>query len=170
MPRWVESAPKVMRWGYVETTATVRWGECDGQGHAYYGSYIPWFDLGREAFALAVGVDFWNYTITTTEFHVRYHTPAKYLDELVIKTWATTPTARLDCYYEIYRRPGSQLIAEGRSGHALVDPRAGGLRMRAPDSFHDKFEEFLDIQQAKGGTPGRGLPFAAAQAGPRGSR
>ena len=156
MPRWVESAPKLMRWGYVETTAKVRWSECDGQGHAYYGSYVPWCDLGREAFALAAGVDYWNYKITTTEFHIRYHTPAKYLDDLIIKTWATTPTARLDCYYEIYRKVGGQLICEARSGHALVDPKAG-LRMRAPESFHQKFEAFLDRQRAGHGSPSRAL-------------
>ena len=154
MARWVESAPKNMRWGCVETTAKVRWSECDVQGHAYYGSYVPWFDLGREAFALAAGVDFWNYKIITTEFHARYHASAKYLDELVIKTWSTTPTARLDCYYEIYRKVGGQLLAEARSAHALVDPKAG-LRMRAPEAFHEKFEAFLTQQQTANGSPGR---------------
>ena len=155
MPRWVESAPRVMRWGYVETTARVRWGECDGQRHAYYGSYIPWFDLGREAFALTVGVDYRSYQITTTEFHVRFHQPALYLDDLVIRTWATTPTARLDCYYEIYRKVGNQLIAEARSGHALVD--GNGLKMRAPDAFHKKFEEFLDRQRIANARPSEPL-------------
>lgn len=150
MPRWVESSPRVVRWGHIDTSTRVRWGECDGQGHAYYGSYIPWCDLGREAFALAVGVDYWNYTITTTEFHIRFHQPARYLDELLIRTWATTPTARLDCHYEIYRQPGAQLIAEARSGHALVD--ANGLRMRAPKEFHEKFEAFL-ARNGNGGDP-----------------
>ena len=82
MPRWVESAPKNLRWARVETTARVRWSECDFQGHAYYGSYVPWCDLGREALGLAVGVDYQKYMFTTTEFHVRYHTSARYLDEL----------------------------------------------------------------------------------------
>lgn len=154
MPRWVETAPKLMRWGYVETTARVRWSECDGQQHAYYGNYMAWCDLGREAFALAVGVDFWNYLITTTEFHIRYHASAHYLDDLVIRTWATTPTARLDCHYEIYRKRGGQLLVEARSSHALVD-RKQGLRMRAPDDFHDKFERFLERQKLGGGSPNR---------------
>lgn len=153
MPRWIQSEPSIMRFGYVETGARVRWGECDAQGHAYYGNYIPWFDLGREAFALSVGVDFWNYKITTTDFAVRFHTPALYLDDLVIRTWTLTPTARLDCFYEIYRKRGNQLIAEGRSSHALVDP-ARGLRMRAPAEFHEKFEKFLADRAAQGpGTP-----------------
>lgn len=161
MPRWVETAPKIMRWGYVETVAKVRWSECDGHGIAYYGSYVPWCDLGREAFALAVGVDYWNYKITTTEFHVRYHTPARYLDDLLIKTWATTPTVRLDCYYEIYRKHGGQMVCEARSGHALVDPKAG-LRMRAPDSFHEKFEAFLDRQEVGQGKPSLALKMQEA--------
>jgi acyl-CoA thioester hydrolase len=140
-----------MRWGFIETSARVRWGECDANGHAYYANYIPWFDLGREAFALAVGVDYRNYKITTTDFHVRYHASALYLDELLIRTWSATPTVRLDCYYEIYRKLGGQLIAEAKSSHALVDD--SGLRMRAPDVFHEKFEEFLSKQGAQNGRP-----------------
>ena len=155
MPRWVEKAPRVMRTGFVETSARVRWGECDVQGHAYYGSYIPWCDLGRESFALAVGVDYWNYKITTGEFHIRFHTPAKYLDDLIIRTWAATPTARLDCYYEIYRKAGNQLIAEARSAHPLVGDK--GLKMRAPEHFHELFEAFLSKQGADRGQPGRAL-------------
>jgi len=156
MPRWVENAPRLMRWGYVETSARVRWGECDVQGHAYYGSYIPWCDLGREAFALAAGLQYGDFMITTTEFHMRFHTSAKYLDDLVIRTWATTPKARLDCYYEIYRREGGQLIMEARSGHALVDDKLG-LRMQPPDDFRDRVESFLDRQRVANRSPGRAL-------------
>jgi acyl-CoA thioester hydrolase len=148
MPRWVESAAaKNARWARIETTARVRWSECDFQGHAYYGSYIPWCDLGREALGLAVGVDYQKYMFTTTEFHIRFHTSAKYLDELLIKTWAATPHVRLDCHYEIYRKVGGQLLCEARSSHALVDPEKGlriGGRM-----FHDQFEAFLARQEAE---------------------
>ena len=148
MPRWVESAPRIMRLGFVETSVQVRWSECDVYGHAYYGNYPAWCDLGREAFANAVGVtNYLDFQITTTEFHIRYHTPARYRDELLVRTWTATPTARLDCYYEIHRKAGGQLIAEARSNHALVDLREG-LRMRAPNNFHEKFEAFLDRQGA----------------------
>src|ERR671923_3003844 len=84
MPRLVQSATNIMRDISAEATARVRWGECDLQGHAYYASYIPWFDLGRETFALAMGGDYRKYQIATTDLQVRYHVPAKYLDELVI--------------------------------------------------------------------------------------
>ncbi len=129
MPRWVE------------TTARVRWGECDIQGHAYYGSYVPWCDLGREALGLALGIDYVKYTLMTTDFKIRFHRPAKYLDELRIRCWATTPTARLDVHYEIYRKIGNQLLAEASSTHALVGEN--GLRIVAPEEFHEKFEAFL---------------------------
>lgn len=142
MPRWVESAPRILRGGFVETTTRVRWNECDRMGHAYYGSYTAWFDLGREQFAMEVGItDFWTYQIPTVEFQVRYHRAAEYLDDLVIRTWASTPTARLDCHYELYRSVGGQLLAEARSSHALVSEK--GLRMRAPEHFHERFEAFL---------------------------
>jgi acyl-CoA thioester hydrolase len=129
MPRWVE------------TFTRVRWGECDLQGHAYYGSYIPWCDLGRETLGLALGIDYVKYTLMTAEFKIRYHRPANYLDDLRIRCWATTPTARLDVHYQIFRKLGGQLLAEANSTHALVG--ANGLKMVAPKEFHEKFEAFL---------------------------
>lgn len=156
MPRWIESAPRIMRWGYIETPTRVRWSECDSYGHAHYGVYAVWCDLGRESFAVTVGVNYEDYQITTTEFHVRYHVPARYRDELLIRTWAATPTARLDCYYEIYKKVGGQLVAEAKSGHALVDVNSG-LRMRAPEHFHQRFEEFLDRQGVEQRAAGNGV-------------
>ncbi|MFD9795235.1 acyl-CoA thioesterase [Streptomyces sp. NPDC059070] len=148
MPRWVETVSGIEGWNHIDTSARVRWGECDVQGHAYYASYVPWFDLGREAFALAVGVDFWNYTITTTNFRARFHEAAKYLDDLTIRTWAVTPRRHLECHYEIYRTDGGRLLAEAHSVHSLVDPATGRL-MRATDELHDKFEEFMERRRAQ---------------------
>ena len=129
MPRWVESAPKVMRWGYVETTATVRWNECDGQGHAYYGSYVPWCDLGREAFALAVGVPYWKYKITTTEFHIRYHT-ATGATEMARKALEVRPKPDAE-------REDARLAAPVRDGRPVrVRPAAGRLPARASRRRH----------------------------------
>ncbi len=147
MPRWVETAPRIMRQAFVETSARVRWSECDLQRHAYYGNYMTWCDLGREAFALAAGVDYRDYLVTTTEFHIRFHTPAHYLDDLLIRTWTAPLTIRLDCHYEIYRKTGGQLIAEAKSQHALVDPQKG-LRLTGPASWHEKFEAFLENRKA----------------------
>ncbi|MEU2717258.1 thioesterase family protein [Streptomyces sp. NPDC007205] len=142
MPRLVQSAPNIMRDLSVEVSARVRWGECDLQGHAYYASYIPWFDLGREKFALDVGVDYRKYQIATTDLQVRYHDAAKYLDELVIKTWAAVPRT-LTYYYEIYRKPGRRLIAEARTVHAFVDPGRGALTS-IPDEMHEQFVRFVE--------------------------
>ena len=92
------------------------------------------------------GVDYQKYMFTTTEFHIRYHTSARYLDELVVKCWAATPHFRLDCYYEIYRKVGNQLLCEAKSSHALVDPKRG-LQMGGA-MFHDQFEAYLNRQDA----------------------
>ncbi|GAA2828480.1 acyl-CoA thioesterase [Kribbella solani] len=148
MPRWVETAPRIVSWGYVETAVQVRWSECDLQRHAYYGNYMVWCDLGREAFALAVGVNYLDYQFTTTEFRIRFHTPAYYRDELLVRTWSSTPQARLDCHYEIYRKAGRQLIAEATSRHALVDSEKG-LRVKGPSEFHDIFEAFLESKRPR---------------------
>ncbi|MBT2418866.1 acyl-CoA thioesterase [Streptomyces sp. ISL-22] len=149
MPRLVQSATNIMRDVSVEATVRVRWGECDLQGHAYYASYIPWFDLGREKFALDIGADYRKYQIATTDLQVRYHAAAKYLDDLVVKTWAATP-GTLTYYYEIYRKRGGQLIAEARTVHAFVDPERGVLT-KIPDDMHHAFVEFLENRRQNKG-------------------
>ena len=128
-PRWVEAHTRV------------RWSECDLQGHAYYGSFVPWCDLGRETLGLALSIPYTRYQLLTTSFSIKYHQPANYLDELLIRCWATTPTARLDVNYQIFRVPGNTLLADATSQHALVD--ATGLKMVAPPEFHLRFDAFL---------------------------
>ncbi|MFI8930384.1 acyl-CoA thioesterase [Streptomyces sp. NPDC053474] len=156
MPRLVQSATHIMRDVSVAAAARVRWGECDLQGHAYYASYIPWFDLGREKFALDVGADYRKYQIATTDLYVRYHQPAKYLDELVIRTWAAAP-GTLTYYYEIYRKNGGQFIAEARTVHAFVDAERGVLT-KIPDDMHHAFVKFLENyrKRRKNPNPGEG--------------
>ncbi|TJZ59239.1 acyl-CoA thioesterase [Streptomyces piniterrae] len=151
MPRLVQSATNIVRDVSVEATTRVRWGECDLQGHAYYGSYIPWFDLGREKYALDIGADYRKYQIATTDLQVRYHGAAKYLDDLVIKTWAATPRT-LTYYYEIYRKNGGQLIAEARTVHAFVDAETGTLT-KIPEEMHQAFVEFLESRRKEKGKP-----------------
>ncbi|WP_189055595.1 hypothetical protein [Longimycelium tulufanense] len=68
-----------------------------------------------------------------------YACPASF----VIRTWAGTSTVRLECYHEIYRGNGAQLIAEARSSRALVDPWRRP-RIRTPQDFRDKFETFME--------------------------
>lgn len=128
------------RW--VEARTRVRWSECDLQGHAYYGSFVPWCDLGREELGLALAIPYVKYQLLTTSFDIRFHQPARYLDELLIRCWATTPTARLDVKYEIFRVPGNTLLARAKSQHALVDHT--GLKIVAPPEFHLRFEAFLN--------------------------
>ncbi|MEW2529940.1 acyl-CoA thioesterase [Streptomyces sp. NPDC047071] len=164
MPRLVQSATHIMRDVSVAAAARVRWGECDLQGHAYYASYIPWFDLGRERFALHVGADYRKYQIATTDLHVRYHRPAKYLDELVIRTWAAAP-GTLTYYYEIYRKNGGQLLAEARTIHAFVDAERGVLT-KIPDDMHHAFVEFLESYRKRknGPAPAAGTDSRSASA------
>ncbi|MBP2055643.1 acyl-CoA thioester hydrolase [Streptomyces griseochromogenes] len=147
----MQSATNIVRDVSVEVTTRVRWGECDLQGHAYYGSYIPWFDLGREKYALDIGADYRKYQIATTDLQVRYHDPAMYLDDLVIKTWAATPRT-LTYYYEIYRKNGGRLIAEARTVHAFVDIERGTLT-KIPDDMHLAFIEFLERRRKQTGKP-----------------
>ncbi|WJV51036.1 acyl-CoA thioesterase [Streptomyces flavofungini] len=162
MPRLVQSATNIMRDVSVEATARVRWGECDLQGHAYYASYIPWFDLGREKFALDVGADYRKYQIATTDLYVRYHQPAKYLDELVIRTWAAAP-GTLTYYYEIYRKQGGLLVAEARTIHAFVDAERGVLT-KIPDDMHHAFVEFLEkYRERKRNAAPAGAPDARSR-------
>lgn len=130
MPRWVE------------TTTRVRWHEVDSQGVVYYGNYLHWCDLGREALAEAIGLEYTAVEVMTVEFRLRYRRPARYGDEVLIRTTMDWPrAARFVFRYEIYRKLGRELLAEGYSVHILLTRH--GLRLGLDPYLHDKFVAFL---------------------------
>ncbi len=122
----------------------VRYAETDQMGYAYYGNYLAWFEVGRCEWLRSLG---WSYREMETagselpviEAHCEYRRPARYDDELEIRTRAMLLSpARLKFVYDVVRRADGRLNASGHTVHASTD--LTGRPRRLPDRVRELFE------------------------------
>jgi len=123
------------------TRVRVRYADTDQMGVVYYANYLVWFEIGRTEWLRDAG---WNYrdmeetgvALPVIEAHCEYRQPARYDDEIEIRTTATAMTpARLRFDYQAVRVAGDQLIAEGHTVHAALG--ANGRPCRLPSRVRE---------------------------------
>lgn len=119
------------------TTLRVRYADTDAMGVAYYANYFVWFEVGRTDLLRALG---WNYRdmeaagvlLPVIEADCRYRRPARYDDELEIRTEGhLTSPVRLEFHYEVVVKTYEGTIATGRTAHAAVNRSGRPCRLPA---------------------------------------
>jgi acyl-CoA thioester hydrolase len=119
----------------------VRYAETDQMGVAYYANYLVWFEVGRTEFLRSMGWSYRDmeaagYVLPVIAASCAYHRPARYDDELEIRTrGALVSPIRLVFDYEILR--GDERIVTGRTEHASLSP--AGKPVRLPHRVRDLF-------------------------------
>lgn len=119
----------------------VRYAETDRMGVVYYVNYLVWFEVGRTEWLRDAG---WNYrdmeregvSLPVIEAHCEYRQPARYDDEIDIRTRATLLTpVRIRFDYEVLLAEDGAVAAAGHTIHAALDP--GGRPCRLPARVRD---------------------------------
>jgi acyl-CoA thioester hydrolase len=115
----------------------VRYAETDKMGVVYYANYLVWFEVGRTDLLRHAG---WSYremevegfSLPVIEAHCEYKEPARYDDELEVRTGGDLLSPiRVQFTYEIVRPADEALLATGHTVHASLDP--SGRPRRLPD-------------------------------------
>ncbi len=126
------------------STLRVRYAETDQMGVVYYANYLVWFEIGRTDLCLQHGFAYRDMEredglyIMVAEARCRYKAPARYDDEIVIRTRVTGMRKRVLIFgYEIYRQRTDELIAEGETVHVITD------RDGRPRTLPDKYRGLL---------------------------
>ena len=129
---------------WTTTTLRVRYAETDQMGVVYYANYLVWFEIGRTDFCLQHGFAYRameqedGLYIMVAEARCRYKAPARYDDEILIRTRVTGMRKRVLIFgYEIYKQSADDLIAEGETVHVITD------RDGHPRTLPDKYRGFL---------------------------
>ncbi len=127
----------------VEVTTRVRYAETDQMGVAYYANHFVWFEIGRSEFCRQRGFAYrrleeeFGLYLVVVEARCRYLAPARYDDEIVIRTWLGDRRRRsLSFRYEILHRADGRKLAEGETVHVVVD-REGRART-LPEPFIER--------------------------------
>ena len=121
------------------TEVKVRFAETDAQGVAHNTAYIVWFEVARVDYLAKYAGGYQairdrGIEALVTETHVRYFEPARFDDRVLIHARCShLKGARFRYEYLIERDDGTKL-AEGWTGHAIVDARTF-RPVRMPDWF-----------------------------------
>src|SRR5881392_776667 len=126
-----------------ESRVKVRYAKTDQMGVVYYANYFIWFEVGRSQYCNDRGFSYRDMERETGLFLIvaeascRYRTPARYEDELIIRTRVTELTRRtLRFNYEIERLDKAP-VAVGETLHVLINAEG------RPSSLPEKYLSLL---------------------------
>jgi len=125
------------------STLRVRYAETDKMGVVYYANYLVWFEVARADLLRSLG---WSYremeiagiSLPVIEAHCQYLRPARYDDEIDVKTEGRMLSpVRMEFHYQVIRKTDQTVAAEGRTVHAAVD--TAGKPCRLPERVREVF-------------------------------
>lgn len=136
--------PDELQTDWTSTTLRVRYAETDQLGIVYYANFFVWFEIGRSDFCRRHGFAYREMEqrdglyIMVAEARCRYKAPARYDDEILLRTCLRALRKRVLVFgYEIYRQVGDELLAEGETVHVITD-REGHPRA-LPEKYRELF-------------------------------
>ena len=113
-----------------ETKIRVRYAETDKMGVVYHSNFIVWFEIGRVEMLRQLGFRYRDMErdddchIAVADVKVRFKAPARYDDEILIRTkLKNVRDSLLQFGYEILRAEDGMLLAEGETTHIVVDSK-----------------------------------------------
>jgi len=110
-----------------EVRLRVRYAETDRMGVVYHANYFIWFEVGRVELMRQLGFSYLemeendNCGIAVIDARCRYKAPARYDDELVLRTHIELLRESMVQFgYELCRAETGELLAEGDTTHIAV--------------------------------------------------
>jgi len=139
-----------------ESRLRARYGETDQMGIIYHPNYYVYFEIGRTEFLReSTGLSYkemeeMGVLLPVTETYCRYRTPARYDDEMIVKTAVKEMTvARISFSYQLLRASDGVLLAEGETGHAFTNRSGRPINLKKHYSeLFNKLQSLMDTHAA----------------------
>lgn len=127
-----------------ETRVRVRYADTDQMGVVYYSNYLVWMEIGRVEWCRQRGCNYREMEresgilLAVAECTCRYHAPARFDDEIVVKTWIERAHPRLVTFaYEMRLAVDGSILASGTTRHLILDREF--RRTRLPEKYFAMF-------------------------------
>ena len=111
-----------------ETRVRVRYAETDQMGVVYHSNHFIWFEIGRVELLRQLGFSYREMEsedhcyIAVVEAQCRYRAPAKYDDEIIVRTRLKNVHESVVRFgYELLRANDGMLLAEGDTTHIVTN-------------------------------------------------
>jgi acyl-CoA thioester hydrolase len=131
-----------------ETSIRVRYAETDQMGVVYYANYLVWMEVGRVELCRACGFNYHDMErddgilLAVAEANCRYASPARYDDEVWIRTEIDHANHRMVTFaYEM--RVADRKVATGFSRHIFL------ARDFRPTRLPEKYLRLFGIEKPR---------------------
>jgi len=131
-----------------EIKIRVRYAETDQMGVVYHANHFVWFEVGRVEFLRQLGFSYKDMElqdgghIAVVEARCRYKAPARYDDEVIVRTQLKNVRESLVHFgYELVRATDGLLLAEGETTHVVIDREL--KKTAIPDKYMTIFQEAI---------------------------
>jgi len=129
-----------------ETRLSARYAETDQMKFVHHSNYMVWFEMGRIGLMESAGISYADlerqgYLLPVLETGARYLKPARFGDELTMKTVIPEmPRAKIKFEYQIFNAR-EELLCSGFSLHSFMnrDDRA----IKPPKTFLQKLKDYF---------------------------
>jgi len=129
-----------------EVCVRVRYAETDQMGVVYHANYFIWFEVGRVELLRHLGFSYRDMEqkddcfIAVVDARCRYKAPARYDDEIIVRTHLKNVRESLVHFgYELLRAGDGTILAEGETTHIVTDAE---MKVRAiPEKYLKVFRE-----------------------------
>ena len=129
-----------------ETRFRVRYAETDQMGVVYYANYLVWMELGRVEYCRAAGIRYKDMEVNdgvllaVAEATCRYLFPARYDEEIVVKTRVKQAGARMVRFaYEMSEAESGRKLATGETAHIFCGRDMRPLKL--PEKYLGLFRQ-----------------------------
>jgi len=113
-----------------ESRLRVRYAETDQMGVVYHANHFIWFEIGRVELMRQLGFAYRDMErdhgcfIPVVDARCRYKAPARYDDEIIVRTWLKNVRESVIHFgYELIRAGDGELLAEGETTHMILDAK-----------------------------------------------
>jgi len=131
-----------------ESRLRVRYAETDQMGVVYHANHFIWFEIGRVELMRQLGFAYRDLErehecfIPVVDARCRYKAPARYDDEIIVRTHLkNVRESILHFGYELVRVGDGELLAEGETTHMILDAKMKASTL--PPAFLKTFREAL---------------------------
>lgn len=122
----------------------VRYAETDQMGVVYYANYLVWMEVARVEYCRSVGFNYQQMEaddgvfLAVAEANCRYLAPAKFDEEIVVRTSVKDAHARMIVFaYDIKRAHGDESLAKGYTKHIWLNRELKPVRL--PEKYRAAF-------------------------------
>lgn len=128
------------------TTFPVRYAETDQMGIVHHSAYVPWIEMGRVEWLLAIGDSYAELEragifFPVTTIAITYRSPAHFGEVVTVETRLTGLKSRwLQFSYQVLGPRG--LLASATSEH--ITQGQEGRAIRLPEALQQKLQKSLD--------------------------